>query len=163
MKKKLLALLCLLTASVYAQKNKAAFEVRISDNQCLQYQSVQYRVTSDSLIINGLSDYGRSRVDYLQRTLTADEKQKLAGYFKKFNTDDLQELYFSDYSNLAYISADHAPRVIDVELEINGKQRKIRINNSYVPRFAGLFQTLNPLFPEEVKIRYEAKDFEKER
>ena len=163
MKNILPVLLCMLTANVYAQKSKDGFEVRISDNQCLQYQSVQYQVTSDSLIITGLSDYGRSRVDYLQRALTEEERKILAACFKNFKTDDLQELYFRDYSNLAYISADHAPRVIDVELAINGKLRKVRINNSYVPRFAGLFQTLNPLLPEEAKIKYEAKDFEKER
>lgn len=155
-------LLSISTVGLYAHQTSPGFSIYISDNKNNQNQAFNYSITCDSLIITGLSDYGKSSVEYLRRPLSPEEKKNLNTFMKTFYIDKFNDLYFKDYSNLAYISPDHYPRVIDLEINNQGKSKKIKINNMFVPAFAGLFQIINPFLPEEVKINYLAHDFEKE-
>jgi hypothetical protein len=145
--------------ALVAGGGKNAFRIYISDNHNLQYEERNYLITGDSLIITALSDNGKSNVNYLRRATTRDEKAKLQRFMKQFPVDKINELYFKDYANLGYISPDHYPRVIDMELENGGVKKKTRINNIFVPQFADLFKTVNEILPAEVKIKYEESQF----
>ena len=57
--------------------NAQSFMIDVQDNNGLMYQSNIYHFTQDSLVITARSDYGRSNVDYLKRSLTAEEKEFL--------------------------------------------------------------------------------------
>jgi len=145
--------------ALHAGGGKNNFRVYISDNHNLQFEARNYLVTNDSLVITALSDNGKSNVNYLRRALTADEKKSMVQFMKEFPISKLNELYFKDYANLGYISPDHYPRVIDMELESADLKKKVRVNNIFVPRFAELFSQVNKLLPQEVKIKYEEEQF----
>lgn len=146
---------------IYAQQGKNKFSIYITDNKNVQYQAFEYSVTQDSLVISGLSDYGKSKIDYSRRAFTAEEKTRLSKFMLQFPLAKFSELYFKDYANLGYISPEHFPRVIDITISNLGKSKKIRINNCYVVEFAGLFDLLNTMLGDEVKIVYDAKDLGK--
>lgn len=148
-------------AQLLSQQVKNSFRIFLSDNHNLQYEANYYTVTNDSLVISGLADYGKSRVDYLKRKLNPEEHESLAEFMHTFVPDTLNSLYFKDYSNLEYISPDHFPRVIDLELMNKGKSKIIRINNCFVPQLTGLFEMVNTLVPDEVKIKFSEVDFAK--
>ena len=148
-----------ISITLYGQQTKNKFQIRISDNHNIQNEAWNYTITGDSLIITGLSDYGKSTVEYMRKKLTAEEKKKLQDFMLKFHIDKFNELYFKDYANLGYITPEHYPRVIDMEISNLGKSKKIRINNSWVPEFAALFKAINPLLPVEVRIKYEEQEF----
>ena len=156
-----LCLILLIPVSLYAQPGKNKFRIFISDNHNIQNEAYYYTITNDSLVITGLSDYGKSNIDYLKRVLTESESISMADFMMKFPVDKFYPLYFKDYANLGYISPEHFPRVIELELMNLGKSKKIKVNNSYVTQFAKLFEAINSLLPDEVKIKYEAKDLGK--
>ena len=141
--------------SSYAQ----SFTININDNAGLQYQNNLYQVTQDSLSIKGMSDYGRSYVNYLQRKLTSSEKKQLEKFIATFPADSLKETYFNEYSNFDYITADHFPRVIEVTIVKQKKTFHTKATNAYVYLFADLFNQINPILPPEVNIKYEKSKF----
>ena len=135
------------------------FSIDIDDNAGLQYQNNIYHVTQDSVTIKGKSDYGRSNVDYIQRKLSASEKKQIQKFIATFAADSLKETYFNEYSNFDYISADHFPRVIEVNIEKQKKNIHTKATNAYVYLLADLFNQLNFLFPPEVNIKYDKSKF----
>ena len=135
------------------------FSISINDNMGSQYNGASYRITNDSLVINGVSDFGQAHVNYLNRKLNKVEKINLQHFVKSFPADSLKEIYFNDYSNFEYISADNFPRVLEVEIVKGNKKNKSKATNAYVAAYAGLFDELNPLLPAEVQFKYDRKKF----
>ena len=123
------------------------------------HQNNIYSFTKDSLVITAKSDYGRSNVEYLKRTLTLEEKKTLSSFLKSFPADSLVESYYNEYSNLGYIDAEHFPRVIEINIVKNKKAYHSKATNAYVNLYARLIQQLNPLLSDEVKIKFDKKQF----
>ncbi len=138
---------------------KEPYSIKISDNVNKQYQSNDYHFWSDSLTISGLSDFGRSHVQYLNRKLDKEERRKIAMYISEMHADSLDTMYFDQFSSFGYISADHFPRVITLEVRWKGKVTSTKITNCYVRRAAGLFDFLDQFLPKEVMILYRENDF----
>jgi len=156
----LLLLLLHIPVLLYGQQKKNRFSIYISDNHNIQNEAYIYSITKDSLVITGIADYGKSNIDYLRRKLNTEEKKNLQEFMLTFPVNKFNELYFKDYANLGYITNEHFPRVIDMDLTNLGSSKKVRINNIYIAEFARLFNMINPMLPDEVKIRYEEKDFQ---
>jgi hypothetical protein len=146
-----------LTMPVMAQQ----FSIYINDNRGNQNIAYEYRMTEDSLVITGISDYGKTKVNYMSRRYTKEEYRSLKNFFKTFSLDSLRNQYFAPYSNFEYISADHFPRVIELLLHVNGKERRVKTTNAYVNYLTPFFERINTLLPEEVKIRLKKEDFPK--
>jgi len=142
-----------------SQHGKKFISVSIKDNVNMQFISNDYIVTKDSLIIRGDSDYGRTKVNYINRKLTKSEKKSVEQFMKSFPADSLWETYFSEYNNMEYISPEHFPRVIDINFVYKDKNYKTKMTNCYVYKAADLFDFLNPLFPPEVRIKFKKEDF----
>ncbi|MBK7966402.1 MAG: hypothetical protein IPK10_14710 [Bacteroidetes bacterium] len=71
---------------LFAQMGVAqTWQIIIKDNMAKMNMEQAYRITNDSLIITGKSDYGRSNVDYLKRVLTPKERKLVAGILKIFS------------------------------------------------------------------------------
>ena len=76
MKKKIVSILVFV---LLAQMGVAqTWEIIIKDNIAQMNMEQAYRITNDSLIITGKSDYGRSNVDYLVRSLTPKEQKNVS-------------------------------------------------------------------------------------
>ncbi|MEO5569456.1 MAG: hypothetical protein ABIT08_02375 [Bacteroidia bacterium] len=142
-----------------AQQDKKFLGVTIKDNVNMQFISNDYLVTMDSVTIKGDSDYGRTKVNYISRSLTKTEKKSLEKFMKTFPADSLMETYFSEYNNMEYISPEHFPRVIEIAVDYSEKTYKTKLTNCYVYKAADLFDFLNPLFPPEVRIKFLKTDF----
>jgi hypothetical protein len=150
-------LLLLLCWSVKAQH----FSVYINDNRGYQHITYEYRLTEDSIFITGISDYGKTKVNYLTRKYTKEESKSLKSFFKKFSLDSVRTNYFADYSNFKYIAADNFPRVIELLMHVNEKEKRIKITNAYVNYLSPFFDKINMLLPQEVKILLKKEDFGK--
>lgn len=131
----------------------------IKDNTALQYVSNEYTFTSDSLKIRGDSDYGRKKIDYLARKLTRQEFKKITAFLKSFPLDSLEDAYFSDFTNMPYLSPDNYPRIVEVEGIFKGKLFKTKMTNCYAEKIAGLCTFLNEFIPSEVQIRLNKEKF----
>lgn len=158
MKRNYFILFCL-TLLISFSTSAQTFTINIIDNAGLQHQTNFYHITQDSLVIKGKSDYGRANVDYLQRKLTASEKKQLEKFISSFPADSLKETYFNEYNNFDYISAEHFPRVIEVRIEKQKKTFHTKATNAYVYLLADLFNGINSLLPQEVKIKYDKSKF----
>jgi hypothetical protein len=154
----IIALFISFCISAAAQK-KNFVQLSIKDNVNMQFISNDYLVTKDSLIIKGVTDYGKSKVNYLSRKLSKDEKKSLEKFMKSFPVDSLWQTYFSEYKNMEYISSEHFPRVIEMSFVYKEKTYNSKITNCYVYKAASLFDFLNPLFPPEVRIKFKKEDF----
>lgn len=145
--------------SAEAQHSKKNISIAIKDNVNMQFISNDYYITNDSLIIRGDSDYGRTKVRYIGRALSKKEKKGIKNFLKTFPADSLEDAYFSDYSNMSYISPEHYPRVVTLEMEYNGKEYKSKMTNCYATKIADLCIFLNDLFPPEVRIKLKKEEF----
>jgi hypothetical protein len=156
-------LLCLLFGSLTivsnGQNNSKWLQITIKDNISMQFISNDYFVTKDSVVIIGDSDYGRTKVNYTRRKLTKDERKKLESFLKTFPADSLEDAYFNDFKNMGYISPEHFPRVINVDIDYNGKKYTTKMTNCYVYKLANLFNFLNEFFPPEVRIKLNKDEF----
>lgn len=135
------------------------WQIEIKDNLAKMNMEQVYRITPDSLIITGKSDYGRSNVNYLNRKLNETEKKSIGMLIAKFPVDSLKEVYFNDYSNFKQIDEENYPRSIDVKLEVKGKSYSSKATNAWVELYNRLFEALNPVFPPEVRIRLDKSKF----
>jgi hypothetical protein len=135
------------------------FNIEIQDNQGQMQGMVIYTITNDSLLIKSKSDYGRSNVDYLSRTLTAKEKKAFTKFIKSFPVDSLLPEYFNEYNNFDYIDAEHYPRVIALNINYAEKFYGSKLTNAYVRFYAHLFDHVNPMLPNEVKINFDKNKF----
>ena len=152
-----LILICCALNSVLAQK---AITISIKDNTGLQYVLNEYYFNNDSLRIRGDSDYGRSKIEYLKRKLNKAEIKKLKSFMKTFPADSLEDSYFNEFNTMKYISADHFPRVVDVEIDYNGKNYKSKMTNCYAVKIANLCNFLNEFIPPEVRIKLRKEEFD---
>ena len=64
---------------------KKFLSLTISDNVNMQFISNDYLVTKDSIIIRGDSDYGRTKVNYMSRTLSKTEKKNLEQVYENIS------------------------------------------------------------------------------
>lgn len=147
--------------SAGAQQIKRPYTIIVTDNYNMQFLLNEYRITQDSLVITALNDKGVTRIDYLKRKLTGKEKKSLKSFFRTFNTDSLQNEYFSDFNNLKFIDYSHYPKLINVVLTAPYLSKKIKVTNCFVYRISDLINMINPLFPPEVRIKYNKDDFDK--
>jgi hypothetical protein len=153
------SLFFILTFSVIAQPSKRKLSIVIKDNVNMQFISNDYLITQDSIVIKGDSDYGRSKVNYINKKLSKQERKNLEQFMKTFPLDSLEDAYFNDFKNMDYISPEHFPRVIEVSIEYNKKNYKTKITNCYVYKLGRLFDFLNSFFPPEVRIKFSQDDF----
>lgn len=150
-----IAMFMLLTQWSMAQNN----QIVIKDNMSQMNMEQAYRITSDSLIITGKSDYGRSNVDYLQRALTPKEQKQFAEILNTFPADSLLPEYFDGYANFKTIDSENYPRSIEIMIDKKGKSISSRSTNAWVRLQVQLFDQLNPFFPEEVRIALDKSKF----
>lgn len=136
-----------------------SWEIVITDNLAKMNMEQRCRITPDSLIITGKSDYGRSSVDYLRRLLSPAEIKLMEQWIKSFPLDSLRPVYFNDYSNFSQIDEENYPRSIDIELRLGDKKVMSKATNAWVGLYNRLFDSVNPILPAEVKINYDRARF----
>ncbi|MFM9007509.1 MAG: hypothetical protein ACKOQY_00460 [Bacteroidota bacterium] len=146
----LLLIIVLHTVDCLAQP----WEIRIVDNVGRMNMDQRYRITPDSLIVTGLSDYGRTQVSYIQRALNPREKRRMAHFMKSFHADRLRDEYFDGYGNFQVIHEGNYPRSIVLEVTVNGKPYTSRGTNAWVEAYSRIFNVMNPMLPDEVRIVY---------
>ena len=157
MKKKIVSILVFV---LLAQMGVAqTWEIIIKDNIAQMNMEQAYRITNDSLIITGKSDYGRSNVDYLVRSLTPKEQKNVSAILKTFPIDSLKPEYFDGYANFQQINDENYPRSIEIRIENNGKIISSRVTNAWVRLHVQLYDMLNPFFPKEVQILLDKSKF----
>ena len=149
----------ILALSLPDQHGKKNLSIIIKDNVNMQFISNDYLITKDSVIIKGDSDYGRTKVNYINRKLSKQERKSLEQFIKAFPLDSLEDAYFNDFKNMEYISPEHFPRVIEITIEYMDKSYKTKITNCYVYKAGKLFDFLNSFFPPEVRIKFKKDDF----
>ena len=154
-----LFLICGFLNGALSQKKITKIDITISDNNGFQFLSQDYRITHDSLYITGVSDNGKTKVDYLKRMLTKVEKKQIQLFFTKYNCDSLRKEYFNEFNSMGYISYDHFPRVINITLKKNENYCETKITNCFVYRASNMINYLNDFFPAEVKIFFKKEDF----
>lgn len=148
---KIAACLLLITGFINGQNPG----IEIIDNVAQMNMEQRYIFSNDSLIITGVSDYGRTRIVYLQRKLENKELRYLKKFIRTFPAEKLKDEYFDDYSNFKVISDENYPRSITLKIHKNGKEYVSKSTNVYVVDYQKLFRSLNPMIPDEVRIRYE--------
>ena len=136
-----------------------SWQIIIKDNMAKMNMEQAYRITNDSLIITGKSDYGRSNVDYLKRALTPKEQKQIASILKTFPADSLKPEYFDGYSNFQQINDENYPRSIELTIEQKGKTISSRSTNAWVRLQVQFFDLINPIFPPEVQITLDKSKF----
>jgi hypothetical protein len=134
-------------------------QIIIKDNMAQMNMEQAYRITMDSLIINGKADYGRSNVNYLQRALTEKERKQFTQILKSFPADSLLPDYFDGYADFKTIDSENYPRSIEITIEKNGKSISSRATNAWVRLHVQLFDKLNAFFPAEVQILLDKNKF----
>lgn len=158
----LLLFFLLIYANAFAQKKDNSYRIKISDNRNQQYLSYDYLFKNDSLKISGLSDNGRTNVNYFSKKLKKKDQKKIIKYLSTFVNDTLQKEYFDDFFSFGAITADHFPRVIDLEYRLGLSQFKTKATNCHVTKMEELFTFLNNFIPkEEVRIKFNKNDFKK--
>ncbi|MBK8846704.1 MAG: hypothetical protein IPO27_09265 [Bacteroidetes bacterium] len=135
------------------------FEIFWSDNLGFQLLRQDYRLTADSLVIAGLSDDGKSTVNYLNRKLSRKERKIVRKFVNDYRFDLLDTVYYKDFANLGYISYDHYPRVIKFNYRSAFYTRSCSITNCYVDKAGDFIIFLNQLLPPEVRISYKKENF----
>ena len=138
---------------------QSAWQVEIKDNTARMNMDQVYKITGDSLVITGQGDYGRSNVNYLRRPITSEERKRVEDFMKSFPLDSIRPEYFNDYSNFKIIDADNYPRSIELNISWADKTIQSRATNVWVGLFDRIFEGLNPLFPPEVRIKWDKSKF----
>lgn len=149
-------LLMLWPTLISAQKNAV---IRITDNAGQYNNKIEYRVTTDSLVITGVADFGRTPVKYLLRKLVKSEKRQLKKFFHTFPVDSLDDLYRNEFNPVIYDGKNYYARIMEIQVH-NGKQERVyRTENCWVRYSDMIIQTINPMLPSEVKIVYDKAAF----
>lgn len=131
----------------------------LKDNISLVNVWNDYKITSDSLIIIGDSDFGRKRVRYLSRPLTKTEKKQVASFFKKFDFQKLEDIYINEPNHDQLSDEVRTFRIIQME----GQYKKIffrsSMQNCYSATFVSFIELMNMLVPAEVRMRLDKNEF----
>jgi hypothetical protein len=142
----------------YAQ---GSFMISIQDNAGQLNNKVEYMFTNDSLIVNGVGDYGRSPVSYIHRQLSKKECRKLRTFLNSFPIDSLDDVYNFDFTPASYEGKGYYARIMKVEISNAGNSRSYEAYNCWVRFTSMIIQAVNPLLPQEVRIKYDKNNFEK--
>lgn len=149
-------------STVFSQKKDNSYRIKISDNRNQQYLSYDYLFKNDSLKISGLSDNGRSNVDFYSIKLKKKQQKKITSYLKLLIADSLQTEYFDDFFSFGAITADRFPRVIQLEYRLGLSQYQSKATNCHVQKMENFFIFLNQFIPKEsVKLKFNKSDFKK--
>ncbi|MFN0189920.1 MAG: hypothetical protein ACKVQV_14565 [Bacteroidia bacterium] len=157
MKKNILIVFCFVLLAQMGVSQ--TWQIIIKDNMAKMEMEQSYRITNDSLIITGKSDYGRTNVDYLLRALTPKEQKQIASILRTFPADSLKPDYFDGYADFKTIDAENYPRSIEIRIENKGKMVSSRATNAWVRLHIQLINSLNPFFPKEVQILLDKSKF----
>ena len=145
-----------------AQSVAKSYRIKVTDNRNLQLNSYEYLFKDDSLKIFGTSDNGKSKVSYLSKKLSKKERKAIRNFINTFPVDSLQSEYFDEFTSFGYITSDHFPRVIEVEIRRGLTQYKSKATNAWVAKYVELFSFLNTYIPDEgVKLKFLQSDFKK--
>ncbi len=151
--------LCFSVLFLSLQMSAQQFSVFISDNRGSQNLSYNYTITNDSLIITGLSDYGKTEVNYLSKKHSKEQIKSLKIFFKTFLIDSIHESYAGEFTNFTYITAEHCPRVIELKMYVDHKKVFTKITNAYVKYLSPFFDEIDAILPEEVQFKLQPDDF----
>jgi hypothetical protein len=135
------------------------FSVEMKDNTEVLNQENCYRITNDSLIITARSDYGRTIVNYLERSLSKKEAKQFSKFIRSFPADSLATNYFNEYTNLKFIDAEHSPKVLEVKIFKDGITYNSKVTNAYVRLYSRLIGAINILVPQEIRIKLDPANF----
>ncbi|HMT30071.1 MAG TPA: hypothetical protein PKD91_12405 [Bacteroidia bacterium] len=144
-------------SSVFAQSG--SFEIHIIDNASMYNNRMEYHITCDSLLITGLSDYGRTPVRYHQRKLTKKECRNVKKFLHTFPIDSLDDLYNNEFNPADYSDKGYYPRLMEITVNNGSKSHYYRTVNCWVRHSDNIIQVINPLIPSEVRIKYNKADF----
>lgn len=135
------------------------FYLLLKDNISLVNIWNDYRLTSDSLIIIGDSDFGRKRVRYLARPLTRKEKKEIAVFFKKNDFAKLEDIYINEPNHEQLADDIRTFRIIQMEGQYKKTFFRSSMKNCYSSTFAGFVDLMNRYVPAEVRIRLKKEEF----
>jgi hypothetical protein len=135
------------------------FYLLLKDNTGLVNVWNDYKLTSDSLIIIGDSDFGRKRLQYLARPLSRKERKEIAAFFKNFELGKLEDIYINEPNHEQI--ADEVRTFRNIQMEGQYKKTFFRssMQNCYSLTFASFINLMNRYVPAEVKIRVKKEDF----
>ncbi len=152
----LFTLLGLLTAKAQLPKD---FYLLLKDNLSLVNVWNDYKLTADSLIIIGDSDFGRKRVRYLARPLSGKEKKEIAAFFKKFDLNKLEDIYINEPNHDQLADEIRTYRIIQMEGQFKKTFFRSSMQNCYSSTFVAFVNLMNKFIPGEVRIRVNKEDF----
>jgi hypothetical protein len=135
------------------------FSVELKDNTEVLNQENCYRITNDSLIITARSDYGRTIVNYLARSLSKKEAKQFSKFMRSFPADSLSVNYFNEYTNLKFIDAEHSPKVVELKIFKDGIVYNSKATNAYVRLYKRMIDAVNILVPQEIRIKLDSANF----
>ncbi|HNQ12277.1 MAG TPA: hypothetical protein PKH65_06570 [Bacteroidia bacterium] len=135
----------------------------IKDNSNTLYNSNTYQLSSDSIILRCVSDYGRSRFTYLEKALTEEQKLHFAKSVNEILKLEFDSVYFTPFhSPDAYIDESSGPRVFDFSIQEDGHiKMHTSINNSYLLKYKKVVDFVNHFLSDEIKIKYTESEFTK--
>lgn len=153
-----LAFVLLNTFSLKAQLPKD-FYLLLKDNISLVNVWNDYKLTPDSLIIVGDSDFGRKRVRYLTRPLSKKEKKEIAAFFKKLDLRKLEDIYINEPNQEQMADEVRTYRIIQMEGQYKKTFFRSSMQNCYSSTFVSFVNLMNKFVPGEVRIRVNKEDF----
>lgn len=152
----LFTLLSLLTAKAQLPKD---FYLLLKDNLSLVNVWNDYKLTADSIIIIGDSDFGRKRVRYLERPLSKKEKKEIAAFFKKFDLNKLEDIYINEPNHEQLADEVRTYRIIQMEGQYKKTFFRSSMQNCYSSTFVSFINLMNKFVPGEVRIRVYKENF----
>jgi hypothetical protein len=142
-----------------AAAQETAFVVNLFDHTNIRSAGNTYIVTPDSVVIWGLADYGRLRIDYLRRALDEKERRKIVKFLAGFPFGELEDAYTGDTS-VAYADEHYVPRMIELSGRAGNRSFYSKATACYAANVARFCQFMNGFFPPEVAVRLDKRDFE---
>ncbi|NNF01235.1 MAG: hypothetical protein HKN22_00980 [Bacteroidia bacterium] len=158
MKSQILYFLLFLTIQgLYFNTATAQCELVVIDNAGSKSSYIKYVVRGDSLIVTALTDFGRTRVEYLEEQLKGSQLKNVRKKIMKWSKQENSR--YSNEANLDRYGEAFAPRELKCVFQHKDQNSQVRIFNCYHPQLNELFLLLNDLLPEEIKIDYNNSDF----
>ncbi len=152
----LFILLGLQTANAQLPKD---FYLLLKDNLSLVNVWNDYKLTADSILIIGDSDFGRKRVRYLARPLSKKEKKEIAAFFKKFDLNKLEDIYINEPNHEQLVNEVNTYRIIQLEGQYKKTFFRSSMQNCYSSTFVSFVNLMNKFVPDEVRIRVFKENF----
>ncbi len=144
-----------------AQKKCAGCSIEIKDNRGSNLVEYRFLLTPDSLTITGKTEREHP-VNYTARTWAKAERKQVRTLFRTLELNDFETVYAGSFGNLKYISSENYPRIIQLELKMNGVVKQVKVTNVYALPVADLIHKVNGLLPAETRISYREEDFKRQ-